>query len=369
MSNALSIHLDCTINGSFKTYRAQLEQRDGGWVVNAQYGAIGKALTSTTKTPSPVPYSKALAAYNKVVKEKLAKGYVEVASSGDQGSAANVAPAVVAKERVDLPIMLLNPITDSEAHALAHDPAWCAEIKHDGERRLIVIDNGDAYGVNRTGFKVALSPAVRAAAPAGDFRGRTVLDGEDMGDDGVIVFDVLAFDGQDTTSLPLSARLGYRACARARLPGLAYATTATSAADKLALLDQARITTQEGVVWKRLDAPYSAGRPNSGGNALKQKFWEDATFRVASQNPTKRSVGLEVQDGPGQWRNVGNVTIPPNKSVPGVGAFVDCSYLYANLRTGSIYQPTYLRERNDLTDADCQFDRLKFVQERESLAA
>lgn len=373
MSQAKTIHLDCIVNGHNKTYRIQLVAQGSGWVVNTQHGPIGKALVSGTKTPTPVPYAKALAAYNKLVKAKLAKDYLEMASTGNDGDAegdetAPASPRPVPKERVDLPIMLLNPISEPEGNALAYDPFWCAEIKHDGERRLIVIEGGDAYGVNRTGFKVPLSAAVRAAALAAEFRGRTILDAEDMGIDGVIVFDVLAFDGQDTTSLPLSSRLGYRDCARARLPGLRYAVTARATADKLRLLEQARVTTQEGVVWKRMDAPYSTGRPNSGGSALKQKFWEDATFRVASQHPTKRSVALEVQDANGNWIGVGNVTIPPNKPVPVVGALVDCQFLYAH-RDGSIYQPIYLRERTDLSDADCRMDRLKFVDEREAIAA
>ncbi|MDG1047188.1 MAG: flavin reductase, partial [Flavobacteriaceae bacterium] len=53
----------------------------------------------------------------------------------------------------------------------------------------------------------------------------------------------------------------------------------------------------EGVVVKNPASPYSSGRPASGGNALKLKFWESATVLVSEITPHKRSVRLCVSDG------------------------------------------------------------------------
>lgn len=360
-----SIVLNNTSGRHNKTYRIQLVRDSDGWRVNTQHGSIGSALKAGTKTPSPVPFARALKAYAALVKAKVEKsGYdIESATKGEDDI---VTAAPLVRERVDVPVMLLNSIDEENARALLADPAWGMEVKHDGERRLIVIDGGDAYGVNRTGQKVALAPAIREAALAAPSTGRTILDGEDMGDR-VVVFDVLMFDGQDLTTLPFSSRIQYRDEVHMRLRRLDYTATLTSYEQKQAMLDVARATTQEGVVFKRLDAPYTDGRPNSGGAALKWKFVESATCRVASIHPTKRSVGLELLDqATGEWIGVGNVTIPPNHEVPSTLDLVEIQYLFAH-RGGSLFQPVYLGQRSDIAEGDCHTGQLKCVDDRQPL--
>ncbi len=59
-----------------------------------------------------------------------------------------------------------------------------------------------------------------------------------------------------------------------------------------------------------MDAPFSPGRPNSGGPQLKFKFVESASFIVSARND-KRSVGLGLFEG-NELVSAGNVTIPPS---------------------------------------------------------
>lgn len=59
---------------------------------------------------------------------------------------------------------------------------------------------------------------------------------------------------------------------------------------------------------------------------------------------------------------VGNVTIPPNKALPTAGALVEIRYLYA-YKGGSLYQATYLGERDDLEVGDCVLGQLKYKAE------
>ena len=75
------------------------------------------------------------------------------------------------------------------------------------------------------------------------------------------------------------------------------------------------------MVFKRLDAPYTPGRPNSGGTQLKHKFYATCSAVVSKIND-KRSVELRLLNGKG-WIPVGNVTIPPNFKVPAVGEVVE----------------------------------------------
>ena len=60
---------------SDKIYQAALEQRETGYVVTFAYGRRGSTMNAGTKTSSPVAYDAAKSIYDKLVKEKLAKGY------------------------------------------------------------------------------------------------------------------------------------------------------------------------------------------------------------------------------------------------------------------------------------------------------
>lgn len=348
-----SITLNFIEGSSAKTYQCQLEPAGDLWVVNFQYGRIGASLSAGTKTATPIGYEAARKVYDKLVGEKRAKGYTEhgsgIAYTGTD-KAGRVSGA--------LP-MLLNPITEEEMDALILDPAWCCEVKQDGERRMADATGDAITGINRKGLTVALAAPIAKAVEAGGFDGGlTRLDGEDMGDV-LMVFDVLSFEGRDLTGEAYSTRLKVREEVYARAPQLGRVITATTASDKRRMVDEARERNEEGIVFKRLDAPYTAGRPNSGGNARKFKFVESATVRVASINPGKRSVGMEVMDdATAVWTFVGNVTIPPSAQIPAVGDVVECRYLYY-FRRGSLFQPVYVGPRPDQDSSDCVLSQLK----------
>ena len=138
--------------------------------------------------------------------------------------------------------------------------------------------------------------------------------------------------------------------------------TSTGHADKTAHLERVRAARGEGVVLKRRDAPYRAGRPASGGNQRKFKFTQSATCRVLSVSGKKRSVEVGVLvDGAGETsdtcRSVGNVTISSNFAVPAAGALIEVRYLYY-YPNGSLYQSIYQWERDDKTQPDT-LDSLK----------
>lgn len=367
MTAIRSVTLHCTTNGSYKSYKVELIETAAGYLVNTQHGRIGGPQKPGTKTPQPVDLSKATKAFDKLVAEKQRGGYEICDSAG--APAATPAPATAAAsaalpERVDLPIMLLNPIDSQAAAALIADPAWGMETKFDGERRLICIEDGRAYGLNRRGVPIKLSAEIlsKIESGLGQFSGRTVIDGEDLGAT-YCAFDVLAFDGLDITDKSFAERIAYRARLRERLPALCYASTAISSEAKRRMFDGACVALDEGVVFKRMDAPYRNGRPNSGGNALKHKFVETASFKVVGTHPTKRSIRVALHDGIGTWTEVGNVTIPPNHDVPAAGDVVEVAYLYA-FRGGSIYQPVYRGRRDDIGIEDCLLAQLKYVQDR-----
>ncbi len=110
-------------------------------------------------------------------------------------------------------------------------------------------------------------------------------------------------------------------------------------------------------MFKRWDAPYTAGRPNSGGPQFKHKFVTTCSAVVTTVN-RQRSVGVSLLSTAG-WESVGNVTIPANQDVPEVGAVVEVRYLYAAVG-GALFQPVYLGERTDVEAHECVTAQLKF---------
>ena len=83
------------------------------------------------------------------------------------------------------------------------------------------------------------------------------------------------------------------------------------------------------------------------------------TSVIVSKVNAKRSVQIAVFDDEGNEIIVGNVTIPPNASIPSIGDIIDVFYLYA-YKGGSLYQPIYDKQRNDVDSSECLQSRLKF---------
>jgi hypothetical protein len=144
-------------------------------------------------------------------------------------------------------------------------------------------------------------------------------------------------------------------------PHIELVETAFAPAQKAILCNRLKAERREGVVFKRLDAPYTPGRPASGGPQLKHKFCATLSAVVAKVNP-QRSVEVRLLNGDG-WVSAGNVTIPPNQQVPMVGAVVEVRYLYAMPGSGSLYQPVCLGVRTDVEAHECVASQLKFKGE------
>ncbi len=251
---------------------------------------------------------------------------------------------------------LLNSIDEDVARRHLADDVWCLQEKFDGKRIMVSVKDGKVEGSNRKGLFVSMpQEVVDLLAHLPDCE----LDGELLGEE-YMVFDLLRLDRNDLRRSSyrvryevlvdlLSASLG--PCAR-------VAETGWNTAEKRAFYERIAAASGEGVVFKKVNAPSAAGRPTSGGSQVKCKFYATCTCLVSAQND-QRSVKLLILDEVGQAVGVGNVTIPSNKAIPQVGALVEVRYLYA-YRGGSLYQATYLDERDDLVEGDCVLRQLKY---------
>ncbi len=334
---------------SDKVYFATVEPKGDKFVVNFQYGRRGGSMTTGSKTSSPVGMDEAVKVWTKLVDSKLAKGYRHMTSDG---------PGVI--PQADLPdtpteiqCVLLNPVEEDEFERLLDDPNWAAQPKFDGVRFMLGRKDGKVYALNRKGKSVSVPTNIAVAALTVDTDGDFLIDGELVGEL-LYAFDVLELEGKCRRELPVETRhallseFSHKSICVAPLAQGIY---------KRYLYEALKKEGGEGVVFKKLGAKYNVGRPASGGNYLKFKFYSTASCVVSKANQ-KRSVSLKMGCG----TEVGNVTIPANHDVPKAGEVVEVRYLYA-YKGGSLYQPTYLGVRDDV-DPD-HVDSLKFKNEGE----
>ena len=194
------------------------------------------------------------------------------------------------------------------------------------------------------------------------FDADVAIDSEAIGDN-VFAFDLVELDGVDIRSWPYRERL-------AALMNLLFSVqqrvirlvdTAFTAHQKLEMLQKLKEEKREGIVFKQIFAPYTPGRPFSGGNQLKHKFVASLSALVSKVNQ-QRSIGISLF-GKNGWQTAGNVTIPANQSVPRVGEVVEVRYLYAHRQSDVLYQPGYLGKRDDVDASECRVSQLKYKPE------
>ena len=371
---------------SDKEYHAEVvEVTEGGYVVNFRYGRRNGTLTTGTKTVTPVDHAQAQSIYAKLIQTKISKGY-----QADVSGASYQCLEGTGIQSDFIP-QLCNPIDESTLMQLMQDDNWVLQQKMDGERRCAHAEGSinasnsertgsvsNVMGFNRKGLVVALPQGIAdelqviANASGGAIR----VDGEIIGDV-LYVFDLHIHQGEYLHALPWLERMQMASIAINHCHYIKAIPVAVTTQEKRQLWYRVNLQQGEGVVFKRVDAPVTAGRPNSGGAWLKHKFIESASCYVTAVNANKRSVKISLlassdasnTDSNSSSNNhlnshtsiipVGNVTIPPNYDVPVAGDVVEVEYLYA-YKDGSIYQPVYRGKRTDIEMSACTISQLKY---------
>jgi len=367
---------------SDKVYELEIKEVSPGmYFVEGRNGRYGAKLTQQIKTKNgPVPYAQARAAYDAEYTNRLRKRYklqstitpassISATVAASQPSTVAVpmpapvapkAPVVQLRRDTGLRAMLLTAVDDdTHVQSLIEDDAFGLETKHDGRRVMLIVNVGwdgsqTVRAANRDGEEATISDTVAKNVRL-TRAGRFVLDGELIGSD-YHPFDLLE-DAHCIRHLPQSERSARLMSLLASECPFPRTVTVKGREAKAAALAQLHAAGAEGVVFKRLYAPYSAGR---GTDAFKHKFVASATVVVLKVN-RKRSivVGVSSKDG---VVPMGNVTIPPNHEVPAVGAIVEVAYLNAIRGDGSLYQPVYKGVRDDKREAD-DYGSLQFKGE------
>jgi len=243
-----------------KSYNVQLQEHDGLWSVDFQYGAIGAPLRAGTKTPTTTTYEVARKIFDKLVDEKTGKkcdccgGVYEL--EGVQGHPVGAAfipdPTVPGFAPTFFP-ELLAPIGPDQAGEYVVNDGWELEEKLDGHRISILADGTLVYAFNRKGEIIPV-PTRELAELAGQ---QVHLDGEFV-KGSYVAFDILMMDGIEIQNLPrYQRRLALsRFIVRDTTPvGLHMVRTFTGTANKEAALQRFTEAHAEGVVFKKAGAP------------------------------------------------------------------------------------------------------------------
>lgn len=348
------LDLRCRSGSKDAVYKLQLEEVDGGFIVKYQNGRYGGTLTPGVKTKSPVTLEEARRIFEKVGKEKMTAQppYVRMEGSGEGFQHVD---DEMCRRQTGLVPQLLNDVPDGQLESLLKDDDFVGQMKADGERRMVRVTGDAQIGSNRSGLQVALPACV-----ADSLKGVVCeADGEMVGSH-LYLFDLLSLGARDlrgedfeTRSAVLESVQGKFGAAVTVLP------LAVGEQQKRVLMDRTRELRQEGLVFKYLRAPYTPGRPNSGGSQLRFKHWKTCTVIVLGANKDKRSVRTAVLDESGRLVEVGSVTVPKNKEIPEADALLEVRYLYAFVN-GDLFEATFKRVRTDQVREDARLSKLVF---------
>lgn len=206
--------------------------------------------------------------------------------------------------------MLSKTADHSMVTALAEGSTWAFTQKVDGERRLIVIDDG-VIGYGRMGNKTTVPEHLKRAfrrLPAGRF----ILDGELMEDGVLQLFDAptISIGGKQFVGLtsPYYERIEVlRTLVRgvwSKDRSIKLLPRATTPGHKLELFEWLREVHAEGIVARRMDAPYLPGKRSP--DSLRIKFRQTAdTFVLRKGDEGKANLVLAVYGPKGEVVEVG----------------------------------------------------------------
>jgi hypothetical protein len=331
---------------SNKFYTVKLEEREGLWFLSGISGPIGGTAKTQIKLGGKgVDYATGLKAYNSLIREKLTGG-----SGYEVGDAA--APLHVAADAPtsasNLPThMLLIDMEKGDLKRLVNDPQWIFELKHDGHRCRITVEDGVVTAMSRQNLSMSLPKGVveRIKGTNGVFDGELVKDV-------YYAFDILMHNDVELWREPATVRADYLLklfpITQSAVVGTDYADTPEA---KQHLHDWAHEHGFEGIVAKK-NIAYA---PSKSGFALRLKFRKSASVICVGQHGDKSSFDMALFDGSRR----GSCTVYPNQTMPAPNEICEIEFLYLHDVGGNIIQPVFKGVRFDVNAEDCTIDQFQ----------
>jgi len=184
-------------------------------------------------------------------------------------------------------------------------------------------------------------------------------------EDGYWLFDILSFAGTDVRNHGYVTR--WKLIDEELEPALSgdvrIVPIASGAKAKRALYNRLFKAGAEGIVFKDAHAPYTAGRPSSGGTQRKHKFIKSADVVIIENagNAYRMAVfdGKKLVECGKVFAGTTNVSRAELDLALGSGKRPICEvrYLYAT-DDHVLFQPVFVRIRDDKTAAQCMRSQL-----------
>lgn len=255
--------------------------------------------------------------------------------------------------------MLASSIPLASLNDYVTDPEVVVQQKLDGDRLLIVVDDGKVQVLNREG-KERSNPIPRGLVDAfAGMSGSWAFDGELL-DGELWLFDLPRAGDAVVPAHPYSFRLDVlERFFSTWQPGpfVRLLPTARSTRAKQRLVCDVLSSHREGVIVRYLDAPYTPGKRSL--RMLKAKVTHTVDCVVTSVRAEGRDNCHVSLFDDGQLVEVGSCAMFGKPPVA-VGNVCEVKYLYAN--TGRrLVQPAFLRIRDDKAAEECTIDQFVFT--------
>lgn len=354
---------DLKIGGSsHKIYIVRLEKSTGGYLVNFQYGRIGGRLNDGTKTPSAVSFEEATVIFDRLVDEKLRKGYMPP-KDGKAAPTSIPVPAGrivgVAGLRTPYPIEDLEEIEEHESTVYVHSPKYWLQKKNNGEfRQVQKLADGTYLGFNKLGNLVNSLPS-EVVDDLRKLKAKTFFGAGELIGNKWIVENLLELNGGDLSRNIYGERFAKLECL---IPANATHVTVTqtwrSLKEKLQGVAILKKTRAEGEVYKLITAIY---RPGATGQHRKHKYTKTASVIVIGLgHKGHNSATLALHGANGEIIEVGRCSLNGKPSV-NIGTIVEVRYLYAT-EGRRLYQPRLERIRTDIESRKCTIAQLIYKE-------
>lgn len=276
--------------------------------------------------------------------------------------------------------MLVRDADWSTLDTLIADDNIAFQRKHDGHRRPVTV-TGSGAGATVAGLNKRGKPSTLPAQVVKDLNGIgfVTFDAELLvGDQKHLqVFDLVRFGDVVTPDMPLSARLGaleWLFKAHTFGPSVELVTTARTAAEKQALVDQVEADGGEGWVAKPLGIGESAESTSLNLNGkyrsvpegrtpwLRFKRRVDIDCVVMARGREKDHLVLGLYGPSGQLVPVGTVTAGAGDGAIAQKGDVVRIFLMGVTPGGRLREPTLPIIRRDKTDRECTTDQMDAIR-------
>jgi ATP-dependent DNA ligase len=249
--------------------------------------------------------------------------------------------------------MLATSIAPSEAPRYLADDNWYAQVKADGQRVLVTVDNGEVSAVGRDG-QARIADHRFAILP-----GRWVLDGEQIGKV-LYLFDLLEAPGVNASD-PFEVRYAALQTLLASWTpsGIRILPCAKSQAEKAALVQTAKDEHREGVIFRNRTARYEMGVRSK--QLLKYKFVKecDAIITEIGRDGKSNVILSLIDDVAGKVVEIGAASSIGKRPAVAVGQVWEVHFLYTV--SGRLVQPRLKRIRTDKRMDECVTAQLAHV--------